>query len=262
MRFHERRDDLEKDRFAERWASPRLRMAHIVEIGESAVGPYGISQLVSGRLLDDHDAVGMRGVLPALFASLDALRDADLSGTHGYGLWHGDGNAPYTSWRDNLLLFDPPGERGVQRERLARSPIGATEFDAGFARIQELAAHCPEDRWLVHNDLLNNNVIVDADEVVFLDWGASIYGDFLYDWALLTFWWPWFARRWGGIDMWAEVERHVAGSVPRFHERLRCYELDIGIGHIAFQAAHGRMDDARWTAARTLALVKAPLARR
>ena len=34
VRFHERRDDLEKDRLAERWRSPTLRIAHMVEIGD------------------------------------------------------------------------------------------------------------------------------------------------------------------------------------------------------------------------------------
>src|SRR5437763_1486683 len=35
VRFHERRDDLEKDRFAERWQRGVLRIPHMVEIGES-----------------------------------------------------------------------------------------------------------------------------------------------------------------------------------------------------------------------------------
>lgn len=197
-----------------------------------------------------------------LFGAMDAMRDADLSGTRGYGLWHGDGNAGHTSWRDNLVREEPPGERAKQRQALARTRIGRREFDAGLARMHELLPFGPETRHLVHNDLLNVNVFVDAQGVVLLDWGASIYGDFLYDAALLTFWWPWYRARWGRIDIRQEIEAHYARiglTIPSFAERLRCCELDIGISHIAFQAGREEWDNCAWTARRTTELAAAPL---
>ncbi|TMB79591.1 MAG: aminoglycoside phosphotransferase family protein [Chloroflexi bacterium] len=262
VKFHDRRDDLEKDRFAQRWASPALRTPRVIEIDEIREGAYAILPRVAGAPIDGLDEAGMRAVLPSLFAAMDAMREADLTGTRGFGLWHGDGTAPYTSWRDNLLLEEPPGERGAQRKRLAATPIGTAEFDAGLKRIQELQPFCPEERHLVHNDLLYNNVFRDEQGIVMLDWGASLFGDFLYDVALLTVWWPWYAKRWGGIDIQREVEAHYAEigfHVPAFRERLRCYELDIGVSHIAYQAEHEEWDKARWTAARTLELVRAPI---
>jgi hypothetical protein len=86
---------------------------------------------------------------------------------------------------------------------------------------------------------------------VLLDWGASIFGDFLYDVAVLTFWWPYYAEKWGGIDIRGEIERHYADiglAVPSFRERLRLCELDIGVVHIAYQAAGGAFGNAAWTA--------------
>lgn len=85
--------------------------------------------------------------------------------------------------------------------------------------------------------------------------------DFLYDAALLTFWWPW-TSKWAGIDVRAAIEDHYAGIgliVPSLAERLRCYELHIGVDHIHFQASSGRFEDAAWTARRTLELANAPL---
>jgi len=265
VRFHERRDDLEKDRLAERWRSPALRIPHMVEIGDHRTGGYGIAERVTGGPLDDLDEPGVRRILPSLFTAMDAMREADLAGTRGYGLWHGDGSAPHASWADNLVREDPPGERAKQRELLARTRTGHAEFDAGLARIRELLPFCPpvgQDRYLVHNDLLNFNVLVDSAGVIVLDWGASIFGDFLYDVALLTFWWPWYRARWGGIDIRREIERHYARSglaVPSFAERLRVCELDIGVSHIPWQAGRGEFDKAAWNARRTADLASRAL---
>ena len=252
VRFHDRRDDLEKDRFAERWAAPGLRIPHMVEIGDLPVGAYGISERVQGRPLDELDDDGMRRTLPALFGTLDRLREADVSGTRGYGLWHGDGNAPHRSWRGSLLNDESLAQG---RARLRDTPVGTDAFDAGITAMRELIGCASDERHVVHNDLLNYNVMVDDHGVVLLDWGASIYGDFLYDWALLAFWWPWYRAKWGGIEIDEAVSEHLRDTgIVNFAERLRLCELDIGVSHIQFQAGQARWDDASWTAARTLAL--------
>ncbi len=266
VRFHERRDDLEKDAFAQRWVSTDLRTPRMLEIGDLAGGGgYGISERVRGTPLDDLDEAGMRRTLSGLLATVDALGEADVSATTGYGLWHAGGRGEYPSWRDALLGVGSPAgpdRMDERRELLARTRIGVSAFDAGLARMRELLPACPEARHVVHNDLLNYNVLVDRDGVVLLDWGASIFGDFLYDAALLSFWWPWHPG-WEGIDIRGEIERHHARrgiTMPAFAERLRCYELHIGLEHIGYQAARGRWESCAWTAARTRRLAGAPLA--
>ena len=264
VRFHERRDDLEKDRFAYRWTSSRVRTPRIVEIGDMPQGAYGISERVHGTELDAADEAGMRAVLPSLFDTLDALREADVTGTTGYGLWHGDGRGEHATWSEALMRSErtAPGGREQARDELARSGMRLDEYDAGIVGIRELLPFQSAERHVVHNDLLYHNVFVDSKGVILLDWGASIFGDFVYDWALLTFWWPWYRGRWGGIDIRAELSRHLeksGGTIPRLAERLRACELDIGTSHIVFQASRGMLDEARWTAARTLAVLKAPL---
>lgn len=258
VRFHDRRDDLEKDRFAWRWASDRLRVPHMVEISDFGTGGLGISERVHGREIDGLDAAGMRTILPALLTALDATRDADLRGTRGFGLWHGDGNAPYASWHEALRAGMPE-----RRARLARTSIGTGEFDLGLGRLEELLGACGNERQLVHNDLLYHNVFADDAGVVLLDWGASIYGDFLYDAALLTFWWPHpYYAKWASIDIRSEIERHHASlglEIPRFAERLRACELSIGLEHIVSQAEQGDPVNATWTARRTRERAQAPL---
>lgn len=253
VRFHDRRDDLEKDRFAERWASARLRTGHMTEIGDLAGGAYGISERVHGTHIDTLDADAMRRTLPALFESLAALHDADLAGTSGWGLWHGDGNAEHVSWADALMR----NARNDRRMVVALSPVGAQGFDAGVARMRELLDAAPDRRFVVHNDLLYFNVLADDRGVILLDWGASIYGDYVYDLALLTFWWPYYAQ-WSSIDIDALV-RERFGDAPGFAERLRLCEMDIGISHIHFQLWHRDTDNAAWTSRRTAERASAPL---
>ena len=262
VRFHERRDDLEKDLYAQRWVSSRLRTPRVVEIGDLPEGAYGISERVRGTPLDDLDEVGMRRALPSLLAAMDAMRDADLSGTRGFWGWHGDGNAEALSWHDTLLGRLP--ERDVMaewRSIVAASPLGTDAYDAALTAIGELLPSCPEARALVHEDLLNYNVLVDDAGVVLLDWGASWYGDWVYDIALLAFWWPHY-ERWRAIDVVAELRRHHAGIglvVPHFAERLRCCMLHLGLEHMPYQIGRGRLEDARWTARRTMELARMPL---
>ena len=75
------------------------------------------------------------------------------------------------------------------------SPTATATFEEGYGRLKELVEFCPEDRHLVHEDLMNFNVLVDRDRIsAVLDWGSSIYGDFLYDLVKIVFYEPWYPQ--------------------------------------------------------------------
>jgi hygromycin-B 4-O-kinase len=124
--------------------------------------------------------------------------------------------------------------------------------------MRELLVHCPEARHLVHSDLLHWNVLVANDRVTaLLDWGSSIYGDFVYDIAWLTFWWPWYPG-WSGIEIAREAREHyerIGLSVPRFEERLRCYELRIGLDSLVWYSSRRDLVNLELAAQRIEALI-------
>jgi hygromycin-B 4-O-kinase len=262
IRFSAIDEDVAKDRVAARFASPKLPIPAIVEMGEAFGGFYAISQRVAGDHLDQASGGEMLALLPSLFAALDAVRGADVSGTNGYGTWGANGTAPHPTWREALLDVenDRPTDRiNGWREPLAASATGAGPFEEALRTLKALADHVPEERHLIHSDLLHNNVLFAGKRITaVLDWGCAMYGDFLYDIAWFSFWSAWY-RAWDGIDFAREAKRHFSSiglAVPDFEERIRCYELHIGLSGQAYSASAGHWDDLEWTARRTLAAAR------
>ncbi|MBV9582903.1 MAG: phosphotransferase [Chloroflexi bacterium] len=262
VRFSVRNDDFLKDQHAMHFASSQLPIPKLLEIGPVTDGYYAISERAYGEFVEDRDQAAMQRLLPSLFDMLDACRGVDLSTTTGFGIWRGDATAPHASWRDALLSVasDAPTNRTHGwRTKLRQSEVGQRAFDRAFQRLQASVDACPShERYLVHSDLLYFNVLVRDDHIsAVLDWGSSMYGDFLWDLAWLTFWQPWYPT-WSGLDLRLAARQHYAAiglEVPNFEERMRCYELAIGLDGLAYQSFAGHWDNLAWTAQRLLGLI-------
>jgi len=259
-RFSALEEDFAKDRIAARYRSPGLPIPPLIEIGEAFGGFYALSERAYGRYLEETSAARMRALLPSLFGALDAARHVDLSALSGYGLWDAGSTAAHATWQEALL--DVANDRPTARihgwkERLAAAPIGPGPFEEGYGHLQALVAACPEDRHLIHSDLLHANVLVEGARITaVLDWGSSLYGDFLYDIAWFCFFAPWFPA-WQEINFAREAARHyeaIGLAVPNFEQRLRCYQVHIGLDAQAYNAFRGSWAELALCARRTLAV--------
>lgn len=261
-RFSALEEDFAKDQRAAAFCSRDLPIPRLLEVGTALGGFYAISERAGGDHLDQMGAAAMRALLPSLFAALDGIRLADISATTGYGLWGAAGAAPHPTWRAALLdiVNDRPADRTHGwRQQLVASPTGIGPFDEAFGYLGGLAAHLPEERHLIHSDLLNRNVLVSGERIsAVIDWGCALFGDFLYDIAWLCFWSPWYPA-WREIDFGREAARHYAAiglDVPNLEQRLRCYQVHIGLGGQAYNAFKGRWTELEATARRTLAVAQ------
>jgi len=245
VRFGSHRDDFEKDRLAAAFARPGLPVPEVLHVGPALDGHAAISERGFGGPLESIDEAGWRAVLPSLLALLDAARSVDLSAISGSGQWEGDGIGPHPTWRDHLLSVadDVAGSRTHGwRPLLAASVVGDRTFEAGLARLEELAEAGPTQRHLIHADLLNCNVLAAGSCITSVfDWGCAQYGDHLYDLATLDFWSAWYPEL-AAIDVRAAAVEHFAAiglAVDAFEERLLACQLHVALDGIAYSAFVG-----------------------
>jgi hygromycin-B 4-O-kinase len=260
IRFGNYVADFIKDQAMAAHGSTALPIPAVTEIGRTDTGYFAISERAPGQLLNDLDAASVRAALPALFAALDAIRDIDVSPSRGYGLWHPDGDAAARSWPEALLAVNQETERVPGwRAVLAGSPVGTGPFDEAYATLERLVEGLPADRHIVHGDLANRNVLIRGAKITaVIDWGNSLYGDYLYDAAWLIYWWPWFPQ-WQAIDIRAELNdhwQHHGGPPADLHRRLRAYLIHIGLDALSYNAFTGRWEDLARNASQVSELVR------
>lgn len=261
VRFGKYIDDFEKDKHAYRYATPNLPIPELRDLGTYSDLYYAISTRVHGVPLESINTAQWRAVVPSLAAAMEAMRQADISSTSGFGGWGPDGNAQRRTWPERLLTVneDNPEHRTYGwRKRLAESsPEGATVFTWGYNLLKEVVSDAVP-RSLLHCDLANRNVLVAENKISgIFDWGCSIYGDHLYELAAFTFWSPWHSQ----LDvpmLQAELEKrwHDAGYIPKdIEKRLWACYLHIGLEHIAYNAYLGDWHTLLETAERMKRLV-------
>lgn len=255
-------EDYEKDRVASGFASAKLPVPAIVELGEALGGAYAISVRIYGEPLDELPAAEFEATLPAVFRMLDAMRAIDVSNSSGFGMWNPDGDAPFPTWREFLL--DVRNGPSVSRidgwlERLQSVPTAMAVFEEGYRELEHLVEGCPEERSLIHADIVGDNVRVSDGQIsAVVDWANAMYGDFLYDLARLTFYTPWYPEM-QSVEVAGMARAHYASiglDVPNFEERVRACQVHVGLDAQVYNAFTERWAELERAGRRTLELAR------
>ncbi|KLJ04149.1 hydrogenase expression protein HypB [Streptomyces sp. KE1] len=242
-------EDFAKDEAVARLAGPGLPVPPVLARGEAEGWAYAVSGRVRGTALDDLSGEAVARALPSLLRALDAAARVDLAGTSGYGIWAPDGRAPHASWPEALLAIgtETPRVPGW-RAALVDSGFGLGPVEAGLSALGALTPYLPDERRLIHGDLLSRNVLAAEGAITgVLDWGNALYGDPLYDAAWLLHWWPWYPG-WRPGDLHGALLTHwrATGATPaHLRERLHAYLLHIALDALAYCAYRRRWDEVR-----------------
>ena len=92
-----------KDEYAWRhFASPLLPIPRVFARGRAEGGGFAITERAAGRRVEEFTAAERAALVPSLLDTLDAIAEADVRGSHGYGPWDAEGNGEVASWRGYL----------------------------------------------------------------------------------------------------------------------------------------------------------------
>lgn len=236
-----------KDEYAfTHYASPEIPIPKIYKIGN--INPdlrFCISEKVEGKIVMAFRGKEAELLQPALFDVLDSIHATDVSATKGYGKWSAEGEGEFASWKEHLLTVDKYAKGGAGIPSLFETTFLEKDFwDVAHARFVELVAYCPEERFLVHGDYGFNNVLSDGTKITgVIDWENSMYGDFLFDVAWLSFW----SRTVDYQSLYLEHSNKKNGDmntakIKNFEERMLCYKLCIGLVSLSFYAYSGQRE--------------------
>lgn len=224
-----------KDEYAfKNFCTPSIPIPEIYKIGKMDNDLYFcISQKVPGKILDLLSPEETANINSKIFEVLDRIHDIDISNTSGYGGWDINGNAKGESWKSQILNVNEHTIRTTDKPGLFETSFLEKDFwDIAYKKLSELIGYCPPERFLVHADFGFNNVLSDEKEITgVIDWEGSMYGDFLYDVAWLSFW--------SKIDyqkLYLEHTKSKGLVIPDYEERMLCYKLWVGLGAMSFFA--------------------------
>lgn len=258
IRFSPTADDFEKDIHANQFNSDNLPIPQVLDTGEAFEGNFAVSERATGVILDDLSPVEMLAIVPSLQLAIKAINESDVTDSEGFGVWEGDGKSDYKTWREFLTSVnqdEPDSRTPGWYNSLSERPEWAEQFNQVYDLLEALSERLPEHRALIHNDLINRNVMVaDGKISAVFDWGFSMYGDPLYDTARMEFFRPLYQPirliQWG---------RFVTGQALKDEEeadttedRLLACLLHIGLEAQTYHAYKKDWDSFRLIAARTL----------
>lgn len=234
-------NDFQRDKAISAFTSPELPIPEVLGVG-AVPGEqftdlyYCISTRAFGIPLERCSADNWPEIAERLADGLETMRSLTPAETAA-----SDGSGRAKRWQDQLLDIerddlDPRGKGWPAK--LATSSNGSEAFALGLDRLRALDVG-PVPLTLVHGDLINRNVHIDAGHITgIFDWGCQRWGDHLYDLAWFDFWSPWHPNLdIDGLRTSLQIRWTKAGYTPE-NERVRSQAclIFIGLEHLIYNA--------------------------
>lgn len=232
IRFYKEDTSFEKDRYAHDHFSSEIipiPKTHVVGHLKNDGLFYSITDQEKGKNLDQLDQTTREKLIPQEIEILHALHSSNIK-QKGYGWWDKNGWAQYSSWQESLYAKKEHVDSDFFKVNKQYAPE-KKDIEIVYKKMLELIPKMPNIRHLVHADYGMSNIMSDGENITgILDFGNSIYGDFLYDVAWLDFWMS--ERKYKEkFQKFYEIKKI---DVPDFETRILCYQLHMGMGILGF----------------------------
>ena len=239
-----------RDNIAARLASPNLPIPQIYMIDRHEDYYYAISTFYPGEALEGLPAADLEKTVPEFLSMMTALRSIDLGSTTGYGSLTSAGQGAYQSWHEFLLdiINDRPDSLTYGWSKaLSEIPRAQGRFEQIFRRLTKLVQFCPEQKHLIHSDLIYQNLLVYNHRIsAVLDWGCAMISDPVYDIACFALYEPWFPA-FSQVNLIQKMKQSYLNQSPEnqenFAQRILAYQTHLALGNIAYCAFSKRNKD-------------------
>jgi len=230
-----------RDSIAAGWSAPDLPIPQIIKIDRYKDHYYAISPFFSGEAFEGLSAAGLEQTIPGFLSMMTALQSVNLDSVAGFGTLTPSGSGAFQSWSEALLDVNndrPDSLTHGWKKTLSEIPEAQRKYDQFYEQLTGLVKYCPEQKHLIHSDLLYQNLLVHNHNIsAVLDWGCAMIGDPVYDIAIFDFFEPWYPA-FTQLSLIHKMRQSYLEQSPdnrrNFDQRSAACQIHLTLGNIAY----------------------------
>ncbi|MDF2593246.1 MAG: aminoglycoside phosphotransferase [Clostridia bacterium] len=239
VHFRKSRESLDKADYMYKFYGDKLPIPPVVMSGESNEVFFNISNKAEGRPVSSYSVPEQKIILDDLAKHYTNMSQIILDPSKGFGLISPEGTACSKSWGEVIAGFFKEDQEGFYKDwtkLYKESFLEKSLFEEGYLAMMELIKYSPNIPHLVHGDFHLGNILSDGKQVTgIVDWELSMYGDFMFDLAILHLWSPHLDFPQKVRNLWLEN----GTDIVNFEERLRSHMLFKAVDGLRFYAKQG-----------------------
>jgi len=230
-----------RDKISAQWSSFNLPIPRIIKIDRYQDQYYAISPFFYGEALEKLSAADLEQTIPDFLSMMTALQSISLDSVAGFGSLTPAGQGAFHSWSEALLDVNndrPDSLTHGWKKTLAETPEAQHKFDQFYGQLTKLVPYCPEQKRLIHSDLLYQNLLVHNHQIsAVIDWGCAMVGDPVYDLGIFAFFEPWYPA-FTQVNLIQKMQQSYLDQSPdnrqNFEQRMLACQIHLTLGNIAY----------------------------
>lgn len=239
FKLNPRLDSLEKDKAAADRFGSLIPIPKVYKIGSYDESlHYSLAEKASGMAMSDVSKQDLDSCLPSFMQTLGEIHLVNIEEDARFGNWNTGEEESYDNFQDYMSYL-------IKKEMpIARD----TKEEVKIERYLELfrkGTDCIDVRpHLLHGDYSFDNVFASPPKVTsVIDWGASLYGDPVFDLAWPQFWY----KDIDTLKIYVDQNKDMIDLGDNINERMISYLCYIGLRSLWFFSKSNQESARDWT---------------